>query len=158
MSMPRWITDELDHEHVDYRVRHHRPRFTAQEVAAEEHVSGHRMAKVVVVKADERLAFIVLPASQRVDLDAVRQSLGCHTCRLASEQEIAEHFHDCEVGAIPPLRHWRDVPILADQRLMQPDAMIIFQAGTHEDAIEIRCDDWKRIAQPREGGFAISAN
>jgi Aminoacyl-tRNA editing domain len=95
MSMPRWIAATLDEEHVPYQVRHHRPCFTAQEVAAAEHVSGHRLAKVVVVKADEELVVVVLPASERLDLDAVRRTLNCSQCRMATEREIAERFPDC---------------------------------------------------------------
>jgi Ala-tRNA(Pro) deacylase len=158
MSMPRWIPATLEQEHVSYQVRHHEPRYTAQEVAAAEHVSGHRLAKAVVVKADQELVVVVLPASQRLDLEAVRQKLGCNHCRMATEQEIAERFSDCEVGAIPPLRHWEGVKILADLGIMGMHGPLVFQAGTHEDAIEIASDDWKRITQPEGGRFAASLN
>jgi Ala-tRNA(Pro) deacylase len=158
MSMPRWIPEALSQEHVRYSVRHHRPCFTSQEVAAEEHVSGHRLAKVVIVKADDELAVIVLPASQQLDLEAVRQAMPCTDCRLATEEEIAERFSDCEVGAIVPLRHWEGVPILADSRLLAAKEPLVFQAGTHEDAIEMTSSDWQRVAQPRVGRFAASMN
>jgi Ala-tRNA(Pro) deacylase len=159
MSMPRWIAATLQDEHVPYHVRHHRSRYTAQEVAAEEHISGHRLAKVVVVKAGDEMAVIVLPASQRLDLEAVSQAMGGKECRLATEQEIAERFSDCEVGAIPPLRHWDGVQILADARLMEPkQEHLVFQAGTHEDAVEMAAGDWERIARPSIGRFAASLN
>jgi Ala-tRNA(Pro) deacylase len=156
--MPRWISTTLEEEHVPYSLRHHRPCFTAQEVAAEEHVSGHRLAKVVIVKADEQMAVVVLPASQRLDLLAVKQALHSTRCRLASEQEIAERFSDCEVGAIPPLRHWEGVQLLADARLLERQDPLVFQAGTHEDAIEMAARDWRRIAQPAVGQFAVAHN
>jgi len=156
MSMPRWIPTSLEHEHVPFQVRRHGPCFTAQEVAAAEHISGHRLAKAVVVKADDKLAVVVVPASQQLDLSAVRSSLGATHCRLATEQEIAEKFSDCEVGAIPPLRHWEGVPLLADARIMQMHGPLVFQAGTHEDAIEMSCDDWQRITQPASGRFATA--
>ena len=155
MSMPQWIERTLEREQVRYHSRHHRPRFTAQEVAAAEHVSGHRMAKVVVVKADDRMAEVVVPASQRINMDAVRRALGSKTCRLATELEIAERFTDCELGAIPPLRHWADVPILMDRHLMRLRGQLVFQAGTHEDAIEMEFSDWYRITEPREGNFTM---
>jgi len=158
MSMPRWIPRELEQEHVPYLVRHHRPCFTAQEVAAAEHVSGHRLAKVVIVKGDNELAAVVVPASHRLDMQAVSRALNCATCRLATEQEIAERFPDCEVGAIPPLRHWQDVKLLCDARLVQKHDPLVFQAGTHEDAIEMASDDWQRIAQPNIGMFTMSLN
>ena len=158
MSVPKWIETELEQQHVAFREHHHRPRFTSQEVAAEEHVSGHRLEKVVIVMADDRFVEVVVPASQRLNLEAVRRELGCQTCRLASEKEIADHFSDCEVGAVPPLRHWPDVPILMDRHLSALTGPIMFQAGTHEDAIEMEFADWYRIVQPREGDFTGTIN
>lgn len=158
MELPSWIESTLQQEHVFYRVRHHRPRFTAQEVAAEEHVTGHRLAKVVIVMAGEALAAVVLPASRRVDLRAVGEALGGVPCRLATEREIAEQITDCEVGAIPPLPHWSNVPMLADKSLLDKPGPIMFQAGTHEDAIEMAGADWRRIAHPMSGRFAASLN
>lgn len=98
MSLPRWIASTLEAEHVPFRVRHHRPCFTAQEVAAAEHVSGHRLAKVVAVMADGEMVFVVLPASQRLDLRAVSKVMHCGNCRLATEQEMAERFPDGSGG------------------------------------------------------------
>jgi Ala-tRNA(Pro) deacylase len=158
MSMPRWISDSLEQEHVPYQIRHHRPCFTAQEVAAAEHVSGHRLAKVVVIRADNEWAAVVVPASSRLDMQAVARALNCTTCRLASEQEIADRFPDCEVGATPPLRHWEGVKLLCDDRLIQKHDPLVFQAGTHEDAIEMNADDWQRLTQPSLGRFAMSLN
>ena len=158
MSMPRWIPSTLEQEHVPFQVRHHPPCFTAQEVAAAEHVSGHRLAKVVIVKADNEFAAVVVPASHRLDMQAVSIALNCTQCRLATEQEIAERFPDCEVGAIPPLRHWEGLRMLCDARLVQKHDPLVFQAGTHEDAIEMDSDDWKRIAQPNIGRFTLSLN
>jgi Ala-tRNA(Pro) deacylase len=152
--LPRWIASTLEAEHVPYRIRHHRPCFTAQEVAAAEHVSGHRLAKVVAVMADGEMVFVVLPASKRLDLRAVSKSLNCGNCRLATELEMAEWFPDCEVGAIPPLPHRDGITLLADKRLAEADGPIVFQAGTHEDAIELSPADWQRIAHPQMGQFA----
>jgi Ala-tRNA(Pro) deacylase len=158
MQLPRWIENTLEEEHVAYRLHHHRPCYTSQDVAAEEHVSGHRLAKVVIVRAGDELVAVVLPASRRLDLSAVSEALGGVPCRLASEQEIAERFTDCEVGAIPPLAHWDGVKLLADASLMQGRGPMMFQAGTHEDAIEMAGDDWQRITQPSMGQFALSLN
>ena len=158
MSMPRWIPDSLQQEHVPYHTRRHRACFTAQEVAAAEHVSGHRLAKVVIVRADNEWAAVVVPASHRLDMQAVAQALNCQRCRVATEQEIAERFPDCEVGATPPLRHWDGVKLLCDSRLVQRHDPLVFQAGTHEDAIEMDIGDWQRITQPNVGRFALSLN
>src|SRR5207302_1752890 len=109
---------------------HHPEAFTAQEVAQHEHVTGHRVAKVVVVMADGRPVEMVLPASRRVLLDRVKDLLGANEARLATEDEMNRYFTDCEPGAIPALRHWQGVDVIMDEALRGPGD-VLFQAGTH---------------------------
>ncbi len=153
MATATWIKDMLDHEGVAYEERHHREAFTAQAVAQQEHVSGHRVAKVVVVFADGRPVELVLPATRRVDLDQVRGALGAGSVRLATEEEMQQRFTDCEVGAVPALRHWDDVEVLMDESL-RTDGSILLQAGTHEDAIRLRFEDWFRVVRPQVARFS----
>src|SRR3954451_25473687 len=103
MATATWIRDELDRRGLAYEERQHPEAYTAQQVAQYEHVSGHRVAKVVCVMADDRPVELVLPASRRVMLDWVRELLGARDLRLATEQEMQECFADCELGAIPAM-------------------------------------------------------
>src|SRR5437667_12026780 len=104
-----WIRDELQQRGVAFEERHHPEAYTAQAVAQREHVSGHRVAKVVIVIADGRPVELILPASRHVVLERVREVLGAESVRLATEAEMQQYFTDCEVGAIPALRHWQNV-------------------------------------------------
>ena len=137
MTSTRWIKDMLEKRGVAYESLHHRVAFTAQEVAQSEHISGDSLAKVVVVMADGRPVELILPASRRVVLDRVRKLLGANAVRLASEAEMERIFTDCETGAIPPFRHWKDVAVLMDAS-MSNARDLVFQAGTHEDAIRLK--------------------
>src|SRR5229473_2846460 len=109
MATATWIRDLLAEEGVAYVELHHSEAFTAQAIAQVEHVSGHHVAKVVVVLADGSPVELVLPASRRVLLDRVRELVGAEEVRLATEAELDEYFTDCERGAIPALRHWRNM-------------------------------------------------
>ncbi len=100
-----WVREMLKQREVAYEELYHPEVFTAQDVAATEHVSGHRVAKVVVVMVDGCPLALVLPASRHVDLERVRRLLGAKDIRLATEGELARYFDDCELGAIPPLPH-----------------------------------------------------
>src|SRR6266542_2151221 len=111
MATATWIREELDRRGVAYEERHHDSAYSAQEVAQKEHVSGHRVAKVVCVMVDGRPYELVLPASRRVLLGWVKPLLGAREVRLADEEELSRYFTDCEVGAIPALRHWQGVPV-----------------------------------------------
>ena len=148
MATATWIKNTLDKRGVAYEERHHRVAFTAQEVAQSEHISGHHLAKVVVAIADEQPVELILPATRRVLLDRVRTLLGAERVRLASEAEMDKTFIDCESGAIPPLRHWKDVTVLMDASLSTAGELV-FQAGTHEDAISMKFQDWLALVSPR---------
>jgi Ala-tRNA(Pro) deacylase len=148
MAIATWVRDELDGRGIAYNECHHDEAYTAQQVAEREHVSGHRVAKVVCVMADDRLVELVLPASRRVLLDWARELLRARHIRLATEEELQEWFDDCEVGAIPALRHWKGVEVIADANL-ETDGDILIVGGTHRDAVRMRFDDWFSMVRPR---------
>jgi Ala-tRNA(Pro) deacylase len=137
---------------IAFEELHHPEVFTAQEVAQREHISGHRVAKVVVAIADGRPVELILPASRHVNLDKVKQVLGAHEVRLASEDEMGHYFTDCEPGAIPALRHWQDVQVLVD-RTLPVEGSIVFVAGTHSDAVKLSFRDWYEMVQPQVATF-----
>jgi Ala-tRNA(Pro) deacylase len=153
MATTTWIKDMLEQRGVAYEELHHAEVFTSQEVAQCEHVSGHRLAKVVVVMADGHPVELVLPASRRVVLDRVRDILGAKEVRLASEAEMQRDFNDCETGALPPLRHWKDVTVMMDFA-MEVVGDIVFQAGTHQDTIRLKFQDWFSLVSPRVEAFS----
>ncbi len=157
MLSATWIEEMLQHEGVPYQESHHPDAYTAQALAQREHISGHRVAKVVVVMADGRPVELILPASRRVVLDQVRHVLNAQEVRLATEEEMDRDFSDCERGAIPALRHWQDVEVLMDASLRLPGD-ILFQAGTHHDAVRLRFDDWFQLVKPRVEKFSEPAN
>jgi Ala-tRNA(Pro) deacylase len=153
MATATWIKNMLEQHGVRYEELHHPVAFTAQEVAEAEHTSGHRVAKVVIVIANGLPVELILPASRRVVMSRVRKLLGADDLRLASEAEMERIFTDCVTGATAPLRHWKDVPILMDASMSNLDDMV-FQAGTHEDAIRLKLSDWLALVKPRVEFFS----
>jgi len=138
---------------VGFRLRHHPARFTAQEVAAAEHITGEEVAKVVIVKAGGKFAMLVLPATCVVEMAEARKVLGAGDVRLATEAEIAEIFPDCQVGATPPFGAEYGVDMYIDSRLAA-DPEILIPAGTHEDSLLMSWRDYQRIARPKVASFA----
>jgi Ala-tRNA(Pro) deacylase len=148
------VKEFLDKNGVKYEQFKHRQAFTAQGVAQEQHVSGKLVAKVVVVKADGKYALAVLPAHCRVALDRMKELLGAQQVSLATEDEFAALFPDCELGAMPPFGNLYNVPTLVDSAL-ERDEEIYFQAGTHVDTIKMKFADYNRLVQPKIGNFAL---
>jgi Ala-tRNA(Pro) deacylase len=144
----------LDRFNVRYRVSEHPATYTAQALAQVEHVSGHRVIKPVLVECDGQMILCAVPASGRVDLEALRDDLDAENVRLADEDALRRVFHDCEVGAEPPIGALFGLPTIADESLLDQDA-VTFQAGNHHEAVTMSMDDYRRLAQPGVGRFAI---
>ncbi len=133
---------------VPYEVQHHPLAYTAQEVAAREHIPGKMLAKVVIVFADGKMAMLTLPAPSRVDFAKAEAALGVKEVRLAHEEEFSTAVPDCSVGAMPPFGNLYDIPVWVDRALLV-DETIVFQAGTHLDTMSLRYADFERLVKPR---------
>jgi len=142
----------LDDLGVAYRLSHHRTAYTAQDLAAAEHVPGRQVVKPVVVRADGQFVMCALPASHRIDMRELRKQLQADQIELADESKLAELFPDCELGAEPPVGKLFGIPTLMDESLVA-DARVTFQAGTHCDAVTMSLADYRRVAQPEMGYF-----
>lgn len=139
---------------VAFEVHTHRPAYTAQEVAAEEHVSGNMMAKAVLVHADDHYAMCVLPASYKLDMAKVARAADARSVHLADETEMAKLFPDVEVGAEPPFGSLYDLPTMVDEHLAAQEE-VVFQAGTHQDAIRMKYADYASLVQPTVADLAV---
>lgn len=147
------VKEFLDNSGVRYKISLHASVFTAQRMAAVEHEHGRYVAKPVIIKADGRYLMCVLPASHHVDLAKLKSHLAVKTVELAQETEIAELFPDCDVGAEPPFGNLYGLPILMDKAL-ENDDHILFQAGTHEEAIRMSMADYRQLVQPKVLDFS----
>ncbi len=132
---------------VKYEKHAHTTAYTAQGLAHAEHVSGHIVAKPVIVKGKAGFYMCVLPAPRHVDLAKVADVVHEQQLQLASEAEMAQLFPDCELGAEPPFGNMFGLKTIMDNHL-QEDAMLVMQAGTHTDAIKMRRSDWQRVCAP----------
>ncbi len=142
----------LDEMGIRYRLSKHSTAYTAQDLAAKEHVPGRQVIKPVVVQADGEFILCALPASYRVDLDELKSQLEAQYVELVDEQALSNLFADCELGAVPPIGRLYGLPTMMDESLIADDH-VTFQAGTHEDAVTMSLADYRRVAQPEVAHF-----
>ena len=147
------VLEVLDKFSTKYEVMHHDPVFTAQEMAQEEHTRGLNVAKPVVIIADSQPYMCVIPACCMIDFEALKTVLWADNIKLANENELERFFPDCEVGAEPPFGSFYGLPTVMDDR-MEEDDYIVFQGGTHEEAIKMELAEYKRIEKPRVYSFS----
>jgi len=143
----------LDLKGIPYQHLRHAPAFRAGQLAAVENVPGDLVAKTVIVKADGEFAMAVLPASRRVKVPTLRDSLRARHLRLATELEFQTLFPDSDVGAMSPFGNLYELPVFAEESLAH-DEQILFHAGTHEDAIRMKYDDFVKVVHPVVCAFA----
>lgn len=147
MSEPR-LQEYLHRNHVAFQTIPHARTITAQETAASAHIHGHELAKTVMVKLDDRLAMVVLPASQRLHFGRLRKATGATTAGLAEESEFRELFSDCEAGAMPPFGNLYGVDVYVEDSLAE-DRTIAFNAGTHTELLRMSFAEFERLVNPR---------
>ena len=102
MPIARQLQWYLDASGVPYEVLPHPHSSSSRETAREAHVPAARLAKPVLLEDERGYVMAIVPASHRVDLVRLNHQLH-RTLELAKEREITELFHDCELGAMPPL-------------------------------------------------------
>ena len=142
------LREYLDSNQVPYEVVSHRQAFTAQEVAAAEHIPGRELAKVVMLRGGKEFLMAVLPAPYRVDLKRAQAALGRADLALATEEEFAGLFPQCEPGAMPPFGNLYHLPVYVDESLTK-DETIVFNAGSHTQTVRMKYLDFARMVQPK---------
>jgi Ala-tRNA(Pro) deacylase len=145
-ASPR-VTEFLIQNQIPYLQIHHTPDFTSQETAAHTKTRGQDFAKTVVLRIDDGFGLAVLPAPHRIDFESLRRWLNAAEIRLATEEEMRTLFPDCEVGAEPPLGRLYELPVYVSPTLAN-DEEITFNAGSHEEAIRMKYEDFARLTQP----------
>src|SRR5829696_7770063 len=146
------VQSYLDQLGIQYRLSRHDTTYTAQDLAAAEHIPGRKVIKPVVVRADGEFVMCALPASYKVDLSELRQQLQCEEVQLADERALGQIFGDCELGAAPPIGRLYGLPTLMDESLFADDR-VTFQAGTHCDAVTMSLADYRRVAMAEVAYF-----
>jgi Ala-tRNA(Pro) deacylase len=138
------LKEFLDEQKVKYVIMKHSPAYTAQEIASSAHIKGKELAKTVIVKIDGAMAMAVLPASFRVDMDALKKATGAKKIELAPEKEFKDLFPECETGAMPPFGNLYDMDVYVASSLAE-DENIAFNAGSHTELIQLPYADFERL-------------
>lgn len=156
MAIPASVSEFLDRHDARYSVLTHPIAYTAQEEAAAAHVPGHEWAKVVVCVADDRPVLAVLPAPLKIDLPRLREVTHVSSLRLAREQEFKGLYTDCEIGAMPPFGPLYHQDVVVDETLTH-DREIVFDAGSHREAIRMPYTEFARLVRPIVGAFGAGS-
>jgi Ala-tRNA(Pro) deacylase len=147
----------LQEHQVPFQVLSHAHTGDAAHLAQALHCSGKHVAKTVLLHVNHGFgdAVAIVPANTIVDFTKASALLGGAEIRLATEQDVATRCPDCECGVLSPFGSQYGMKTIVDASLAG-DA-IVFEGNTHEEAICISFNDFRRLESPLVGHFAVQA-
>lgn len=146
--MQQEIKDYLKDHNVSYATISHTPAFTASQIAQAAHIPGKHLGKSVIVKLDDKLAMVLLPAHQRLDFKRLQESTQAQKVELAHEFDFDDTFHDCELGAMPPFGELYGLDVYLADSLSHID-WVAFNAGTHDELLRLSMKDFLALVHPK---------
>ena len=105
------------------------------------------MAKVVILKVNGSFVMVVLPSNRMVSFEKVKVGLRVREASLATEEQFAVLFPECEIGAMPPFGNLFGLPVYVDPALEKYES-IFFNAGNHLQTVRLKYRDFKTLVKP----------
>lgn len=142
------IYEFLSQQHVPFQRLMHQPAASSSRRANSVHTQGRQVAKTVLLRnSDGEYLVAVLPSDRKIDWPQLAAITGNHGWKLATEQQAARVFSDCETGAWPPFGSLYGVPTLVDDSF-QRDAQILVEGNHRHEDYRMAFADYLRTAQP----------
>jgi Ala-tRNA(Pro) deacylase len=152
MTIANTVRNYLSNRGIRYEVLPHEPTSTSQQTAETSHVSGHSLAKAILLKDEKGFLLAVLPASRHIRFRELRETLE-RPIGLATETEAGDVFKDCALGAIPALGQAYGLDVVMDDSLAE-EPVIYCEAGDHQNLLRLAGTDFQRLMQDaRHGKF-----
>ena len=133
----------LDGRGCSYKVVPHERTHHAADTARVSDVSQDNLAKGVLMKRKDGYLLAIIPASCHVDLDAVAAFIR-HPVGLATEEEVAAVFADCEVGSIPQVASAYGLTAVMDDGLDGLNELYL-DGGDHCTLVHLNGRDFHRL-------------
>ena len=143
MSIAARVQSCLSDAGVQYDIIEHPRTSHSSHTAQVAHVPGERLAKSVVLEDGDRYLMAVVPATRSVDLGALHRRWG-RELGLATEEEVARIFTDCEPGAVPPLGQLYGMETIIDEAFVDAED-VYFEGGDHRALVHVNGSDFLKL-------------
>jgi len=131
------VTEHLQQRGSAFELLPHRQAYTSTDEARALGIDAGEVLKTLAVRTGPGYVLAVIPASRRLDLHLVREALGDHQARLASEEELGRDFPGYQLGALPPLGALLGSQVHVDPEVLEHD-LVVFAAGTQTESVRMR--------------------
>lgn len=150
MTISLTLLEYLEWNRVDYDIVEHGRSSSSLETAESAHVPPGQVAKCVLLEDETDYLMAVLPANRRIELSKLQHQLN-RELDLATEDEAADLFFDCDIGAIPALGQAFGYEVIVDDSLNNCQD-VYFEAGDHRDLVHMRGKDFLSLMDNAQHG------
>jgi len=149
MNVLESIRQTLQQHNIPFHESHHEATPTSADSARIRGVSLKIGGKALVLKIGDQFKLFVLSAERRLNTPALVEKFGTKKTRFATPPELLE-LTGLVPGSVPPFgRPILPLDLYLDESITQNE-MIAFNAGSLTDSIDMKVEDYLKIARPIE--------
>jgi Ala-tRNA(Pro) deacylase len=151
------IKEILDDAKLEYTHLTHDYVRTSEDAAKIRGTNIEDAAKAIILNVQNKngnynMVQAVIPANERIDLKKLKIILESKNVSLSSPDEVLERT-GCTVGSVPPFAKMLfGMSTYLDESILKKD-FIVFSAGTHNDSIKMKAQDYYAILGPKVAEF-----
>ena len=136
MAIAFTLQNFLASKDARYDVMFHSPTVTSRQTARAAQIPAGCLVKSVILQDEHGFLMAVVPADCKVRVADLDHQLRRHL-RLATEDELAGLFADCERGAVPPLGVAYGMETVVDHSV-ESASDVYFEGGDHQVLVHMR--------------------
>lgn len=142
------LEEFLKSKNVAFKIRFHGETYSAKKASEELGVSLSCIAKSIVFVTEEgNPLLVIVPGDKKINQNLLAKILGLKKIRLATAEEVLK-FTGYEAGAVPPIGHKENIPVILDEILLTKD-VIYAGGGSVNSTLEISPKDLEKLLNPK---------
>jgi len=144
------ILEYLKKNKVTFEVLDHKKVFTAYDLAQTLREDMKKIAKTLLVKADQAYVLVILPAHYRLDLAKLKKSLKAKKVEIPKEKVMIKVLKI--KGSLTPFGAMHKVETWADKSLLKTQK-VIMNAGSFTQSLRLKVKDFLKLEEAKLGNF-----
>lgn len=145
MNIAPTLARQLSDLGINYDTINHSYAYTTLHAAHSAHIPAYKMVKPVVLEDDKGYVMALVPSNQYVRIRELNMLLN-RKMGLATEDEIAKLFRDCDRGAIPPVGDAYGMTTVVDYNLDDCNDVYI-ESGNHTDLLHLSGSAFRKLVE-----------
>lgn len=156
MPIPPKLQKHLDGHQAAYQPVRHRTVYTAYDLAQTLRHDLAEIVKTLLIKTEQGMKLVVLPASKRLDLVKLKKALGVKKATIASEKDMQKHYK-VQPGAIHAFGSLlQSTPVVVDKTLTKAKELV-FPTGSFTDSLRMKVKQYLSLENPMIANFTEGA-